>query len=297
MVFGAPRQRRRPGSPVPQTREARRGKTRRRRLLFNAMALGPGLVLAEVVASVFCPLTPSRRLHCLLYRRSRPAPLTARIQRGSRRGDRLPAASHRERRDTRRSRKRIGRREIRMATAKKRTPRPSATPRREMPSAGNATRGVSSALSDRTHAVSAGQTGFLKRAIASDATRGAAGNASGGVRSAWRRRRNGLLDRRRHLAGRCPPRETPRVAFPCALSDRTRAVSAGETGFLKRAIASDANHCVAGNASGGVGSAWRRRATDSSTGGDTSPGDAFPASSSWLTEGSLSHGGTCASMR
>ena len=33
-----------------------------------------------------CPLTPSRRLHCLLYRRSRPAPLTARIQHGSRRG-------------------------------------------------------------------------------------------------------------------------------------------------------------------------------------------------------------------
>jgi len=41
---------------------ARRGKTRRRRLLFTAMALGPGLVLAEGVGSGFCPLTLSRRL-------------------------------------------------------------------------------------------------------------------------------------------------------------------------------------------------------------------------------------------
>ncbi len=51
-----------------------------------------------------------------------------------------------------------------------------------------------------------GETRFLKRTIASDATRGAAGNASGGVGSAWRLRRNGLLDRRRHLAGRCVSR-------------------------------------------------------------------------------------------
>jgi len=42
--------------------EARRGKTRRRHLLFTAMALGPGVVLAEGVGSAFCPLTPSRRL-------------------------------------------------------------------------------------------------------------------------------------------------------------------------------------------------------------------------------------------
>src|SRR6185436_18698752 len=42
--------------------EARRGKTRRRHLLLTAMALGPGLVLAEGVGSAFCPLTLSRRL-------------------------------------------------------------------------------------------------------------------------------------------------------------------------------------------------------------------------------------------
>ena len=42
--------------------EARRGKTRRQHLLFNAVALGPGLVLAEVAGSAFCPLTLSRRL-------------------------------------------------------------------------------------------------------------------------------------------------------------------------------------------------------------------------------------------
>jgi len=42
--------------------EARRGKTRRRHSLFNAMALAPGLALAEVACSVFCPLSPSRRL-------------------------------------------------------------------------------------------------------------------------------------------------------------------------------------------------------------------------------------------
>jgi hypothetical protein len=41
-------------------------------LLFIAMALGPGLVLAVVAGSVFCPLTPSRRLHCLLRRYFRP---------------------------------------------------------------------------------------------------------------------------------------------------------------------------------------------------------------------------------
>ena len=36
---------------MPQTREVRRGKTRRRHSLFSVMALGPGLVLAEVVGS------------------------------------------------------------------------------------------------------------------------------------------------------------------------------------------------------------------------------------------------------
>jgi hypothetical protein len=64
---------------------------------------------------------------------------------------------------------------------------------------------------------------------------------------------------------------------------------AGETHFLKRAIASDANHCGAGNASGGVRSAWPVRRTHSPTVGDRPPRDAFPASSSWLAEGSVSH--------
>ena len=36
------------------------------------MALGPGVVLGEVAGSVFCPRSPSRRLHCLLHRHSRP---------------------------------------------------------------------------------------------------------------------------------------------------------------------------------------------------------------------------------
>ena len=61
-----------PGSTGSANKEARRGKTRRRQLLCTAMALRPGLVFAEVVGSAFCPLTPSRRLHCLLHRRSRP---------------------------------------------------------------------------------------------------------------------------------------------------------------------------------------------------------------------------------
>ena len=61
-----------PRAPLPQTREARRGKTRRRHFLLNVVALGPRLVLASVVGSAFCPLTPSRRLHCLLQRHSRP---------------------------------------------------------------------------------------------------------------------------------------------------------------------------------------------------------------------------------
>ena len=43
-------------------KEARRGKTRRRHSLCTAMALGPGVVLAEVVGSAFCPLSLSRRL-------------------------------------------------------------------------------------------------------------------------------------------------------------------------------------------------------------------------------------------
>ena len=45
------------------------------------------------------------------------------------------------------------------------------------------------------------------------------GNALGGVRSAWQRR-SGRFDRRRHLAGRCPPRKTRRwrvfIAFSFA---------------------------------------------------------------------------------
>ena len=50
------------GSAGSANKEARRGKTRRQHLLFSAMALGPGLVLAEVVGSAFCPLPLSRRL-------------------------------------------------------------------------------------------------------------------------------------------------------------------------------------------------------------------------------------------
>src|SRR5688500_18930949 len=48
--------------------EARRGKTCRRRLLLTAMALGPGLVLADVVGSMFCPLRHHADFYCLLHR-------------------------------------------------------------------------------------------------------------------------------------------------------------------------------------------------------------------------------------
>src|SRR6187200_1400204 len=62
-------------------------------------------------------------------------------------------------------------------------------------------------------------------------------------------------------------------------------IQAGEAGLLKRTIASNATYSVPGNASEGVRSAWPVRRQDSSTVGDTSPGDAFPALSS-LVRGS-----------
>ena len=60
-----------PGSTGSANKGSRRGKTRRQHSLLSAMALGPGVVLAEVAGSVFCPRSPSRRLHCLLHRHSR----------------------------------------------------------------------------------------------------------------------------------------------------------------------------------------------------------------------------------
>ena len=108
-------QRRRPGAPVPQIKEARRGKTRRRQLLFTAMALRPGLVFAEGVGSAFCPLTlfapPS------LFA-SPPLPagdayrcaLATRLMRDDDTGLLNEPC---ERRESPRSRKRIGRRGIR----------------------------------------------------------------------------------------------------------------------------------------------------------------------------------------
>ena len=100
------------------------------------MALRPGLVFAEVVGSVFCPLTLSRRLHCLLYRRSRPTPAhrAHAAQPGATVAGETGFLTRAIASDATRgvARKRIGRRAIRVATAKQRTPRPSATPRREM---------------------------------------------------------------------------------------------------------------------------------------------------------------------
>ena len=65
-------------------KEARRGKTRRRHLFLSAMALGPGLVLAEEVGSAFCPLSLSRRLRlfaspALPVTRVRPSRRDARL--------------------------------------------------------------------------------------------------------------------------------------------------------------------------------------------------------------------------
>src|SRR5688500_8854642 len=62
---------------------ARRGKTCRRHLLLNAMALGPGLVLAEVAGSMFCPLSPSRRLR-LFAPPALPAAAARQMARGRR---------------------------------------------------------------------------------------------------------------------------------------------------------------------------------------------------------------------
>ena len=61
--------------------EARRGKTRRQHLLFTAMALGPGLVLAEVAGSAFCPLTLSRRLLSSASSTLQPAIADSRVTR------------------------------------------------------------------------------------------------------------------------------------------------------------------------------------------------------------------------
>ena len=57
--------------------------------------------------------------------------------------------------------------------------------------------------------------------------------------------------------------------------------------MLKRTIASNATYSVPGNASEGVRSAGPERRLHSSTVGDTSPRDAFPALSSWSAEASL----------
>jgi hypothetical protein len=52
----------------------------------------------------------------------------------------------------------------------------------------------------------AGEAGLLKRTIASNATYSVPGNASEGVRSAGPQAKNGLFDRRRHVAERCVSR-------------------------------------------------------------------------------------------
>jgi len=57
---------------------------------------------------------------------------------------------------------------------------------------------------------------------------------------------------------------------------------AWELGWCRRALASDATHCAAGNASKAWITAWRRENKDSTTVGDKPPTDAFPASSSGL---------------
>ena len=61
----------------------------------------------------------------------------------------------------------------------------------------------------------------------------------------------------------------------------------GDAGLLKRTIASNATYSVPGNASEGVRSAGPERRIHSSTVGDTSPRDAFPALSSWFAEASV----------
>ena len=200
------------------------------------MALRPGLVFAEGVGSAFCPLTPSRRLHCLL-----PPPLPA----GAAHPARL--APSRARRDG--SAHWVA--EVNHASDATRG------------AAGNASEGVGSAgpmrrtdsstvgdaspgdaLRGKRHAVAfpcalrgqrvSGKTatsGLLERTMR--ATRRAAQpetHRKAGIREAGAKK--GLLDRRRHLAGRCPPRETSRVTFPCALSACSDQAS-GEAGLLK----------------------------------------------------------------
>jgi hypothetical protein len=96
--------------------------------------------------------------------------------------------------------------------------------------------------------------------------------------------KNGPFDRRRKS-----PRDAFRgkrhtVAFPCALSAHMRHARRRHR-FAEVNHASDANHRAAGNASECVRSAGPERRRDSSTVGDTSPRDAFPASPS-LVRGS-----------
>ena len=152
------------------------------------------------------------------------------------------------RRDARRSRKRIGRRAIRVAGAKTRTPRPSATRRREMPSAGHVTQWRFHAHVAPIRTRSSGRDRRADATIASDATHRVAGNASKGVRSAWLVRRHGLLDRRRHAAERCVSRVVELVAAAC--------VSPAE----RRCAKCEAEPSAARLARSSVSPRWRRSA-------------------------------------
>ena len=108
------------------------------------------------------------------------------------------------------ARKRIGRRGIREAGAKNGLFDRRRHRRREMPSAGNATLWRFHAHLARTVCQARRRHQVAEVNHASDATRGAARKRIGrrGIREA--RAKNGLFDRRRHVAERCPPRETSR---------------------------------------------------------------------------------------
>ena len=113
---------------------------------------------------------------------------------------------------------------------------------------------------------------------ASDATHGAAGNASEGVSGA-----GPVRSLHSSTVGDTSPGDALRgkrhaVTFPCALGASPNASNRRDT-VPEANHVSDATRGVAGNASEGVSGAGPVRSPHSSTVGDTSPRDAFPASS------------------
>ena len=196
------------------------------------MALGPGMVLAEGVGSAFCPLSLSRRLR-LFASPALPVSHAAHVARRhahTARRRRVAEANHRERRDVLRTRKRIGRRAIRVArcevtdssTVGDTSPRDALRGKRHAVA-------FPCALSAPRPGSQHGDAGLLERTIASDATYSVAGNRidSRGTAASWAK---GLALRTRSQGDRCgfPHRRAGSRKQPCfaGLWSENRALSA-----------------------------------------------------------------------